>query len=35
MTTIKVNIEDDCITIYNDGRGIPVDIHKDTGLWIP
>lgn len=35
MTTIKVNINDNCISIYNDGRGIPIEIHKDSNLWMP
>lgn len=37
MSTIRVDIsgEDGVIRIYNDGRGIPVHIHKKEGLYIP
>src|SRR5947209_4424756 len=37
MSMIKVNIdrEEQSISIYNDGRGIPVTIHKEEGIYVP
>lgn len=37
MSTIKVNIdtENNSISIYNDGKGIPVEIHSKEGIYIP
>jgi DNA topoisomerase II len=35
--TIKVsfNQEEGRITVYNDGKGIPVQIHKELGVYVP
>lgn len=37
VTTIKVNISEDykSISIYNDGKGIPIEKHSKTGLYVP
>lgn len=37
MTTIKVEINQDknLISIYNNGKGIPVQIHKEHNIYIP
>lgn len=37
LSTIKVNIDikDNQITVYNDGRGIDVVIHKEYGIYVP
>ena len=32
---IKVNIFNDCISIENDGPGIPIEIHKEHGIYVP
>ncbi len=32
---IKVNVEQDCITVENDGPGIPVEMHKKEKVWVP
>jgi DNA topoisomerase-2 len=37
MDTIKVNIdrEKNQISVYNNGRGIPVERHEKEGVMIP
>jgi DNA topoisomerase II len=37
MNPIKVNInkEEGKISIYNNGKGIPIDIHKGENVWAP
>jgi len=37
MNLLKVSIDADNnrISIYNNGRGIPVHIHKTEGVYIP
>lgn len=37
MDTIKVNIdrENNCISVYNNGRGIPIEIHAKEGVYVP
>jgi DNA topoisomerase II len=37
MDTLKVNIDiDDCtISVYNNGRGIPIEIHSVEKMYIP
>ncbi|KAJ9069903.1 DNA topoisomerase 2 [Entomophthora muscae] len=37
MTKIKVNIdpENNTISVYNNGRGIPVEIHKEEKVFVP
>ena len=37
VTTIKVNFdeENNSISVYNNGEGIPVVEHKEHGVWIP
>lgn len=34
LDTIRVDIEDDTISIADNGRGIPVEIHSETGKYI-
>lgn len=35
VKTIKVDIGDDNISIYNDGKGIPVVLHPEYNIYIP
>ncbi|KAG7531692.1 hypothetical protein FFLO_04202 [Filobasidium floriforme] len=37
MDTFKVNIdtENNVISVYNNGRGIPIEIHSKEKIWIP
>lgn len=37
MSFIKINInqENNCISIMNDGHGIPIEIHKDENIYVP
>ncbi|ELP87606.1 DNA topoisomerase, putative [Entamoeba invadens IP1] len=35
MDTIKVNIVGDVISVYNNGKGIPIEIHKKEKMYIP
>ena len=37
MNSIKVNInkEEGKISIYNNGKGIPIEIHKEEEVWVP
>ena len=35
VTKIDVSINDDIITLYNDGNGIDVSIHPEYNIWIP
>jgi DNA gyrase/topoisomerase IV subunit B len=37
MTNIKVNIDrnKNQISVWNDGHGIPVEMHKTEGIMIP
>ena len=37
MNTIKVNIdrEEGKITVWNNGKGIPVVIHKEYDVYVP
>jgi DNA topoisomerase-2 len=37
VTSIKVNfdIENNTISVYNNGDGIPIVEHKDYGVWVP
>jgi DNA topoisomerase-2 len=32
---IKVTVEADCITVENDGPGIPIEMHKKENMWVP
>ncbi len=27
--------ENNCITVWNNGDGVPVEIHKDEGVYVP
>ena len=35
MSTIKVTLTPSQITIYNNGKGIPIEIHKKENLYVP
>ena len=35
VTKINVNIENDVITMFNNGCGIDVEIHPEYNKWIP
>tara|TARA_B110000444_G_scaffold228538_2_gene234401 strand:+ start:15076 stop:18507 length:3432 start_codon:yes stop_codon:yes gene_type:complete len=35
VTNINISIEDDIVTLYNDGNGIDVSIHPEYNIWIP
>jgi DNA topoisomerase-2 len=37
MTAIKVTIDkkDGLVTVWNDGKGIPVQMHKEHGMYVP
>ncbi|PIA48452.1 hypothetical protein AQUCO_01400799v1 [Aquilegia coerulea] len=37
MDTVKVeiNVEENCISVYNTGNGVPVEIHKEEKIYVP
>ena len=35
VTKIKININNNTISVFNDGDGIPVTIHKEYNMYIP
>lgn len=37
MDSLRVNIDVDrcCISVYNNGDGIPVEIHQEEGVYVP
>ena len=37
MDSFKVNIdkENNVISVFNNGRGIPIEIHAKEKIWIP
>lgn len=37
MNTLKVTIDKDqnTISVYNNGKGIPIEIHKEEGIYVP
>ena len=37
MNTMKINIDREAnrISIYNNGRGIPIEVHKTEGVYVP
>lgn len=35
ITIIKTEIKDDYISIYNDGKSIPIEVHSETNIYIP
>jgi len=32
---VKIDVENKTISVRNDGRGIPVEVHETEGIWIP
>ena len=35
MNAIKVNIDKKSVTVYNNGKGIPIKIHKTENVYVP
>lgn len=37
MDSVKVTIdaESNCISVYNNGDGVPVEIHQEEGVYVP
>ena len=35
VKNIKVEIVDNTISVMNDGSGVPIEIHKDHGIYVP
>ena len=37
MNILKISIdpENNLISVYNNGRGIPIEIHKEEGIYVP
>lgn len=37
MDSVKVTIdaEQNCISVYNNGDGVPVEIHQEEGIYVP
>ncbi len=35
MTMIKVTITADTITVWNDGKTVPVEMHKEHNVYVP
>ena len=35
VKNIKIEIKDDSISVLNDGTGIPIEIHKEHGIYVP
>lgn len=35
MTCIRVEIENDFISVFNDGKGIPIVLHKKENVYVP
>ena len=37
MVTLRVDIDPEagCVRVYNDGNGIPVEMHKEEGVYVP
>lgn len=35
VTKIKIELEDAYMSVCNDGQGIPIEKHPDTGLYVP
>jgi DNA topoisomerase-2 len=35
VTNIDISIQEDTITMFNDGNGIDIAIHPETQVWIP
>ena len=32
---VDIDVEQGMIRVFNDGNGIPVEIHKDEGVYVP
>ena len=37
MVTLRADIDQEagCVRVYNDGNGIPVEMHKEEGVYVP
>ncbi|PSS09980.1 DNA topoisomerase [Actinidia chinensis var. chinensis] len=32
---VSIDVEGNCITVYNNGDGVPVEIHQEEGVYVP
>jgi DNA topoisomerase-2 len=32
---IEINPEQEMISVYNNGKGVPIEIHKEHGCYVP
>jgi len=32
---VTIDVEKGCVSVYNNGKGIPVVVHKDYGIYVP
>lgn len=35
MIKIEINVEENKISVWNNGKGIPVAIHKEHNIYVP
>jgi DNA topoisomerase II len=35
MIKVNVDIENQTISVFNNGRGIPIEIHKEEKVYVP
>lgn len=35
MTGIRVEISKDKVSVYNNGKGLPIKKHKTENMWVP
>ncbi|XP_058073689.1 DNA topoisomerase 2-like isoform X2 [Magnolia sinica] len=32
---VEINAEENCISIYNNGDGVPIEVHQEEGVYVP